>query len=480
MMSVYQRKIKYQGRYNTDFGLQVVSFDPDNGFMDTYLSVESVYTDKFDGTRRNDYGAKYKETAMLYITMVKNNYADFSRSELREALGWLTGLRKVSWLDLYNDDDGKISYSFLGRVSDVKLQKMDARVIGIQVEFTSTSPWAYSDVNKVELSLDGNSTLVPLCNCSDEYSAYIYPNITFVNKNANGTLSIRNSTTGEETIVNGLAANEKITLDTNKIIYSDNQAKIFNDDFNFVWPRLVYGYNHLHITGVGHLFIEYRNVFKVADAFDDNDDMNIEPAYKNMLHIKNIDLLSANWTPISGGRYVQDVTLYCATEYSKIDLQPTEEQILALHNDRVEIQIINNKGNIKAYSYGGKPSINLSLQATIEETNKTMSRRYETVVMYADAWQGQDNVYTQPIYIKNLKKNEFIEVLPTAAQSELLDDLDTTIFVKNNEGNAVAYAVGYIPDIDYDFEVSVTETTTDVNRSCLLPDEDIYVEPLYY
>ena len=70
--------------------------------------------------------------------------------------------------------------------------------------------------------------------------------------------------------------------------------------------------------------------------------------------------------------------------------------------------------------------------------------------------------------------------MPTAAQSELLDDLDTTIFVKNNEGNAVAYAVGYIPDIDYDFEVSATETTTDVNRSCLLPDEDIYVEPLYY
>ena len=479
-MSVYQRKFGYQNRFNTDFGLQVVSFNPDNGEMDTYLSVESVFTDKFDGTKRFDYGAKYNETATLYITMVKNNYTDFSRAELREILGWLTGLRKVSWLDLYNDDDGTLSYSFLGRVSNVKLQKMDARVIGIQLEFTSISPWAYSPIQRTELTLDGTGTLVPLCNCSDEYTSYIYPNITFVNKNANGTLSILNRTTGEETTIKSLAANEKVTLDTNKIIYSDNKTKIFSDDFNFVWPRLAYGYNHLYITGTGHLIIEYRNVIKIADAFDDNDEMNIAPVDKNMLHLKNIVLFANNWTAVGNGRYSQNVTLDCATQYSKVDIQPTEDQILALHNDRVEIQIINNNGDIKAYSYGGKPSINLDLQATMEETNRSISRRYETITVYADAWQGQDNVYTQPVYIKNLKKNEIVEVLPTALQDELLNDIDTVIFVKNDDGAATAYAVGYIPDINFNFNVSVTETSTDVYNTCVLPEEDVLVESLYY
>ena len=478
-MSVYQRKIKYQGRYNTDFGLQVVSFDPDDGLMDTYLTVESVFTDKFDGTMRNDYGAKYKETAILNITMVKNNYADFSRVELREILGWLTGLRKVSWLDLYNDDSGELSYSFLGRVSDVKLQKMDARVIGIQVEFTSVSPWAYSGIQRTELTLDGNGTLIPLCNFSDEEAAYIYPNITFVNKGS-GTLNIINITTGEKTEIKGLAANEKVTLDTNKIIYSDNDTKIFNDDFNWIWVKLIHGYNHLYVTGTGHLIIEYRNVFKVADAFDDNDEMNTDPSYKNILHLKEINLLASDWTPDGSGRYFQDVKLDCATEYSKIDLQPTAEQILSLQSDGAELQVINNKGNIKAYSYGGKPSINLIMQATIEETNKTINRRYEDIVLYADAWKGSDNVYTQPVFIKYLKKSELVAVVPTAEQSELLDDADTTIFIKNDNGNTVAYAVGYKPDINYNFEVAITNTTTDVYRSYLLPDEDIYVEPLYY
>ena len=469
-MSVYQRKFGYQNRFNTDFGLQVVSFNPDNGEMDTYLSVESVFTDKFDGTKRFDYGAKYNETATLYITMVKNNYTDFSRAELREILGWLTGLRKVSWLDLYNDDDGTLSYSFLGRVSNVKLQKMDARVIGIQLEFTSISPWAYSPIQKTELTLDGNGTLVSLCNCSDEYPSYIYPNITFVNKSANGSFKILNRTTGEETTIDSLAANEKVTFDTNKIIYSDNQTKIFCEDFNFVWPRLAYGYNHLYITGTGHLVIEYRNVIKIADAFDDNDEMNIAPVDKNMLHLKNIVLLADNWTAVDDGRYAQNVTLDCTTQYSKIDIQPTEEQILALHND----------SDIKAYSYGGKPSINLDLQATIEETNRTISRRYENISVYANAWQGQDNIYTQPVYIKNLKKNELVEILPTKLQDELLDDFGTVIFVKNDNGEATAYAIGYAPDIDYNFNVSVTETSTDVYNTCVLPEGDVLVEPLYY
>lgn len=478
-MSVYQRKFGYLNRFNTDFGLQVVAFDPDDGEMDSYLSVESVFTDKFDGTRRYDYGAKYKETSMLYITMVKNNHADFSRTELREVLGWLTGLRKVSWLDLYNDDDGKISYSFLGRVTDVKLQKMDARVIGIKVEFTSVSPLAFSSVQKIELTLNGNKILVPVCNYSDEYSLYLHPNITFVNKSENGSLNIFNRTTGEETIINSLAMNEKVVLDTNKIIYSDNQMKIFSDDFNFVWPRLVHGYNHLHVTGIGHLIIEYRNTFKFADAFDDNDDMNTAPPYKNILHLKDITLLADNWIP-DGDNYYQNITLYCATKYTKIDLQPTESQILSLQNEGIKLQVINDDGNIRVYSYGGKPSNNFELQATLEETDRTINRRYENITVYSDSWEGQDNIYTQPVYIQYLKKNEIITVIPTTLQNDLLSDSETTIFVKNDNGHAVAYAIGYIPNIDYDFEVAVTETTTDVYKAYALPEEDIFVEPLYY
>ena len=79
-----------------------------------------------------------------------------------------------------------------------------------------------------------------------------------------------------------------------------------------------------------------------------------------------------------------------------------------------------------------------------------------------------------------LKPKAIITVIPTTVQNDLLSDSETTIFVKNDNGHAVAYAIGYIPNIDYDFEVAVTETTTDVYKACALPEEDIFVEPLYY
>ena len=187
-MAVYQKRFSYNNRSNTEFGLRVVTFTPDNGETDSFLSVESIYTENFNGTMRHDYGARYKGNAMLYITMVKNNYSDFSRTELREIVSWLTGLRKVSWLDLYNDDTRKILFSFLGRVTDIKLQKMDARIVGLKVEFESISPWAYSGINKHDITLNGSRMLYPLRNCSDEDSVYTYPKVVFTNKVPNGSL----------------------------------------------------------------------------------------------------------------------------------------------------------------------------------------------------------------------------------------------------------------------------------------------------
>ena len=70
--------------------------------------------------------------------------------------------------------------------------------------------------------------------------------------------------------------------------------------------------------------------------------------------------------------------------------------------------------------------------------------------------------------------------MPTKLQDELLDDFGTVIFVKNDNGEATAYAIGYAPDIDYNFNVSVTETSTDVYNTCVLPEEDVLVESLYY
>lgn len=462
-MAVYQKHFNYQNKSNTDFGLYVVTFSPDNGESESYLSMESIYTDNYNGTMRYDYGAKYDATTMLYITMIKDNYSDFSQTELRQILNWLTGLRQVSWLDLYKDDSDEISFSFLGRVTDVKLQKMDARVIGLKVEFTSVSPWAYSGIRQYDLSLDGSELLYPILNASDEDSVYVYPKIVFTNKNANGSLQLLNITTNKITTLKNLAMNEIVTMDSNKIIYSDNSSKIFGEDFNYQWLCFVQGYNYLKITGTGHLVIEYRDIFKVAEAFDGNDSINSGLINQNVLLITEIELLHSRWVRETNSKegtiYTQALSLENTTENSKINLQPTGEQLLALQEQDVELQIVNNNGTIMAYAYGTAPTANLKIQATIEETNKNLVYSYASAILYANAWYGQGDIYTQPIYIKDLTSNSIIDINITDLQAALLEDSETVLFIQNNNGKPIAYAVGYKPNIDYEVGLTITETT---------------------
>lgn len=485
-MAVYQKKFTFNNRSNKDFGLIVARFEPDNGEVDSYLTTESVYTDSYNGTKRYDYGAKYTSTTILYITMLKNNYADFSRRDLREVLDWLTSLKKVSWLDLYNDDTGEFAYSFLGRVINVRLQKLDSRIVGVNVEFESVSPWAYSNINHNEMTLDGKPTLYHICNSSDESSVYIYPNITFVNKFANGSLSIVNNTTGEETLIKNLGVNEIVKLDSNKIIYSDKPNKVFGDDFNSNWLRFVQGYNHLNITGNGHLIIEHRDIIKVADAFDDADFMDTTPADKNALLLAHIHLMANKWVKdvkLTNGlvTYYQPVKIVGVTPNSLINMQPTEAQLLSLQAEGVELQIANDNGNAIVYAYGDYPSNNYEMQVTVEETDLDIAHRYGVVHLYANAWAGQGNRYTQPVYLTNLTKRSIIDLDLTEVQEAALESDGITLLVANENKNAVAYALGFKPDTDYDVAVIITETVTQPSKVRTVNENTLpYAEPYYF
>ena len=481
---VYQKKFMLNNRSNTDFGLIVCAISPDDGETDSYLTMEPIYTESFDGSIRRDYGAKYTQSAILYITMLKNNYADMSRKELREVLDWLTGLRKVSWLDLYNDDSGEISFSFLGRITDVKLQKLDSRVVGIKAEFTSISPWAYSGINHNEISLSGTTTRHSILNASDEVGIYVYPNVTFVNKANNGSLNIINHTTGEETIIRNLSMNEVITLDSNKTIYSDKPVKIFGDDFNFNWLRLSQGYNHIEVTGVGHLTIEHRDIMKVADAFDDNWDMDIDPAEINLLVRTQINLPASNWEQVETdanfiATYSQPVSRITVNDDALINLQATSEQLLELQASDIEIQIINDDGNVTAYAYGDAPVKDYTFQATIENTSVEIMHRYDVINLYANGWEGQGSTYIQPVYIKDATRNSIIDLDLSDIQISQLEGSETTLMISNDKGKITAYALGFKPDIDYQVNVIITETTEDQDKATLY-DKTPYAEPIYF
>lgn len=264
-MAIYHPKIRFQGRTNYDLELIVSTFAPDNGAVDSYLDMEPVYTDSYDGIMRTDYGAKYKSVATPSITFIEVDGSDINLYKVRNALRWLTGSRSNAWMDVC-DKDGETVCSYLGRFTDVKLQKMDARVIGIIAYFTSISPYAYSkEQDPVVINVNGE-TKFAIDNLSDDLYSYVYPKMSFKNDNNGASFSITNSTLNNETLFKNLQQNETVIIDNNFVVYSDNDKRIFNDDFNFVFPMLTPGTNRFSANGKGILTMKFRYPMKVTDG----------------------------------------------------------------------------------------------------------------------------------------------------------------------------------------------------------------------
>ena len=341
-MSSYHSSFTYKEINSAkDKNLIVVSFDPDDEFKDTFLSMDPVYEDSYDGAKRFDYGAKYNSTATITIDVIRNDGSAFSLDEVRSCLRWLTGSKINSWLDMYDGETFK--YSFLGRVTNVQQRKMDARTIGLQIEFTSVSPWAYSEEQHFELSIgddilytvdsedeivvtrgnnaitlnidengvvynsptdensyflmtdDGvvhvdNAARTHINNQTDNLYTYINLDVDYVDGRCDN-ISIKNTTLNEETIITGMTNNEIITMSSHQFIVSygvdkdgnriQNTKKIFGDTFNFVWPRLAPGINNLVVDGPsdGSIKFSYRYPMKVGDCTMDVDEYGsgIEP-----------------------------------------------------------------------------------------------------------------------------------------------------------------------------------------------------------
>ena len=337
-MSSYHDSFTYKNKNSLkDMNLIITSFEPDEGFTETFLSMDPIFENNFDGTRQYSYGAKYNSKANINITLVKKDYTEFSMAEFRECARWLTGSRVDSWMDMYVGS--QIVYCFLGKITDLQQYKLDGRTIGIQAIFSSVTPWAFSeeqyydchfgqelrtnsnvlymkDYENSPLNVDKNGILyaghdvhscfswmdedvydgiiaidntvtVLIDNQTDDLYTYINLNTKFINDNSD-FISIKNTYTYEDTItgevvqttdetkVIGMSNNENILLSSEQFITSDTPNKIFGNNFNFVWPKLAPGINTLLISGsgTGNVQFTFRYPMKIGDSTIDIDKSN--------------------------------------------------------------------------------------------------------------------------------------------------------------------------------------------------------------
>lgn len=225
---------EYDSLRLSDFGMMLANFD--NGGMDTVNFPEITFNtvSSQGGIHHHLTSSQYDDYATFTLQICKNlcdgSTFEISLQELNDLARWLnrTSFHKFR---LIEDDYSGISCNASFNISKIQ---MDGKVIGIELEGVTDSPFMYRDPLTITFDMEPG-VVKDIYNKSSE-PGYIYPNMVIEAKEA-GNLKIHNAFEDRDMIINNLEAGEVVTIDYPVISTSVVSHKIQND-FNFVFFRL--------------------------------------------------------------------------------------------------------------------------------------------------------------------------------------------------------------------------------------------------
>ena len=123
----------------------------------------------------------------------------------------------------------------------------------------------------------------------------------------------------------------------------------------------------LKFSALGALRGESAYEAAVAEGFNGTKKEWIDAIWKNTpTKVTEITLLASAWTG-ENNLHSQVVSIDGVTEYSKVDLQPSIEQLAIFHEKDITFVTENEDGVVTVFVIGVKPTIDYTIQATITE-----------------------------------------------------------------------------------------------------------------
>ena len=325
---VSPQKIKYCGLdINVDLNpLEVildVAFDSDNGATPSHLNRSAVTSESHDGRYKNTYRYKYDELFSPQFTIVKADFSDFTQSEVRQVLKYLTQTDKPALLEVYYDKNSAAAdFCAIGGWTSIETYKLaNNRTVGIAATFEAITPHAMSDLETIPITATDNYKKTITVDTDDNQP--VYPRITIKenstssivkidhamtdndvwldgtvyhyekggmyywldakgvkhdsNTNTSGitttSVMIKNTHTSDDktvtvfdTFVKNNDKGEIIIVDgANKVISSSATKRIFGSDFDWTWLPLYDGENTITVVGNCDVTVEFREVRKVGE-----------------------------------------------------------------------------------------------------------------------------------------------------------------------------------------------------------------------
>ena len=81
----------------------------------------------------------------------------------------------------------------------------------------------------------------------------------------------------------------------------------------------------------------------------------------------------------------------------------------------------------------------------------------DSVHLRADKWEGDGNLYSQPVTISGVNERCKVDLNPSVEQLEIFYQKDLTFITENEDGVVTVYCIGQKPANDYTMQVTITE-----------------------
>ena len=256
----------------SNYGLILASFENPSS-KDEGLGMDHNTIEEYIGhTPTPVYlGSSYNSKLCPTATLVKDpriniNESDkyFSEHECREILRQLTGFCGYKQMQIFSYEFDELLY-FNIRITDVKYQRIGARIAGIILEMECDSQFAWSSDFNYTFQASPSSNLI-FFNTSDDLYDYALPKVTIKTKSNITELSIKNLEDNSWTsTLKTLSANEIITMDSKQCILSSSDPnRIISNDFNMHFIRLVPGKNEFEVNHDIEITFSYKVPRKVG------------------------------------------------------------------------------------------------------------------------------------------------------------------------------------------------------------------------
>ena len=268
MMKNIATNFMYDTEKLTDYQLVLCRFDLNSSetvSIGNTLTFNTIKTksDKFYLT-----SAAYEEPLTANFQICKDPNSDskvITSMELSSIMRWLNRKDGYQKFKLYQT--GYEDIFFKGSFSNIQAIKVGGEIIGLDLTFTTDSPYGYLDT----ISLDFTTTPdidISITNFSYE-TGHIYPLVFTCKCLADGDLQISNSIENRKTIIKNCKKDEIISLNgTLKSIKSSLANHSLHNDFNFNYFRLGNTYyenlNTITTSLPCEIHIEYNPIRKVG------------------------------------------------------------------------------------------------------------------------------------------------------------------------------------------------------------------------